>query len=97
MLDINLIRQNPTLVEENITKRHDSEKIIWLKDLIKKDEQWRSLKQDVDVLRQKRNSLSGVNSKPNPAAIKAAKETAGKIKDKEAEILLQPCYFQGWV
>lgn len=87
MLDINLIRQNPTLVEENLTKRHDSEKIIWLKDLIKKDEQWRSLKQDVDVLRQKRNSFSGVSSKPNPAAIKTAKENAGKIKEKEAELI----------
>jgi len=87
MLDINLIRQNPTLIEENLTKRHDSEKIVWLKDLIKKDEQWRSLKQDVDALRQKRNSLSGVSSKPNPAAIKEAKENAGKIKEKEAEMI----------
>ncbi len=87
MLDINLIRQNPGLVEENLAKRHNSEKVAWLKGLIKKDKQWRFLKQEVDVLRQKMNTLSDVRSKPSPAAIKTAKDTAGKIKEKESEMV----------
>lgn len=86
MLDINLIRQNPKLVEENLAKRHDSEKVVWLKDLVKKDEQWRSLKQEVDALRQKRNKISNVSGKPSPVVIKEAKETTGKIKEKEEEM-----------
>ncbi len=87
MLDINLIRQNSKLVEENLAKRHNSEKVAWLKDLIRKDEQWRFLKQEVDVLRQKRNELSNVSGKPTAAAIKTAKENAGKIKEKEVEMV----------
>ena len=86
MLDITLIRQNPKLVEENLAKRHDSEKIVWLKDLVEKDLQWRSLKQEVDALRQARNKLSIAAGRPSSEAIKAARQIASKVKEKEAKM-----------
>ena len=92
MLDISLVRQNPKLVEENLAKRHDPEKIAWLKALIEKDSQWRSLKQDVDKLKQERNVISGViaqgtrSGKNMQAELRKAKLLPGAIATKEAKL-----------
>ena len=43
MLDINLIRDNPEVVEADLKKRGDKEKLKWLKDLIVKDKLYRQL------------------------------------------------------
>lgn len=83
MLDINLVREDPNLVEESLKKRQDREKISWLKALLEKDKQWRALKQDVDKLRQKRNQLSKEFRKEN---LEEAKEVAAKIKEKETQM-----------
>ncbi len=98
MLDINLIRNNLKIVEENLKKRHDLEKIAWLKDLVKKDKEWRSLKQEIDNLRQKRNQISAeiknaqnvgkdvkkliADAKNIPAEIKKKEASMGKLADK---------------
>lgn len=82
MLDINLIRTDPKAVEESLRKRQDKEKITWLKNLIEKDKQWRSLKQDLDKLRQRRNVLSGTFVESN---LKEAKGVAAKIKENESK------------
>jgi len=92
MLDINLVRNNPELVEKDLEKRHDKEKIAWLQDLIKKDMQWRSLKQEIDALRQKRNALSAevnkakAEGKDTKKLIDEAKKIPAQIKEKEAEM-----------
>jgi seryl-tRNA synthetase len=98
MLDINLIRSNPGLVEANLKKRHDQEKIAWLQDLVEKDSEWRSLKQEIDALRQKHNSLSGAiasemraghdvsaktaEAKQIPALVKEREARAAVLKEK---------------
>jgi len=83
MIDINIVRENPKLVEASLKKRHDKEKTGWLNDLIEKDKQWRALKQELDKLKQKRNQLSGTFT---PDKITEAKEVGSKIKEKEKRI-----------
>jgi len=58
MLDIKLIRQNHSLVKENLKKRNDLEKLKLLEQLLKVDEQWRKAQAEINNLRQKRNQLS---------------------------------------
>jgi len=89
MLDINLIRVNPKAVEKDLEKRGDKEKQAWLKDLIKKDQCWRSLKQEIDALRQKRNQTTAKIDKARQqgkditALIAEAKKIPAQLKEKE--------------
>lgn len=93
MLDINLIRSNPKLVEAGLERRRDPEKVAWLHDLIEKDLEWRSLKQETDALRQKRNLVSEEIAKAKQAgkAVSAmaaeARGIPGFIKEKEARMV----------
>ncbi|MFC1647848.1 serine--tRNA ligase [Nanoarchaeota archaeon] len=95
MLDINFIRENPGMVRKSLEKRKDLEKIAWLDDLLKIDEKWRKLKQDVDNLRHERNKLSQeVNQlmkqgKKKDAAlvIKKAKAIPAQIEAAEKKML----------
>jgi seryl-tRNA synthetase len=89
MFDINLIREKPEKVKENLKKRHDNELIPLVDDLKKKDAEWRKLKQEVDALRAKRNELSKkINQlkkqgKKAEKEIKHAAEVANKIEQIE--------------
>jgi seryl-tRNA synthetase len=58
MLDIKLIRKNPALVEENLKRRNDPEKLELFKNLLKADEEWRALVTQVNKLRAEKNKLS---------------------------------------
>lgn len=105
MLDINLVRNNPGLIEKDLKRRHDKEKVVWLKDLIEKDNYWRNLKQEVDALRQKRNTVSAEiakdaregkdvsakkeEAKKIPGAIKEKEEAMAKAKEKIASYLMK--------
>ncbi|MFA4855404.1 MAG: serine--tRNA ligase [archaeon] len=90
MLDINLIRANPTLAEGNLKKRNDLKKIALLQELIENDREWRCLKQEIDALRQKRNVISGVIAGEMRAGMDVSSKTAeakqipSLIKEKEA-------------
>lgn len=95
MLDISFIRKNPDIVKKDLKKRHDEEKIAWLNDLIKKDEEWRKAKQEADELRARRNKASlEINElkkqgKDISKLIKEIKEIPDKIKkleEKETEL-----------
>ena len=55
MLDINLIRNNPDLVRQNIRKRFQENKIKILDDLIKQDHEFLKLKKEIEDLRHKKN------------------------------------------
>lgn len=58
MLDIRLIREKPELVRKDLEKRGDSEKLEWLKDLIKYDKEWRENLQSMEGLKRERNILT---------------------------------------
>ena len=58
MIDINLIRNNRKLVEENLKKKYQEEKISILDEIIDIDKKVRELKVDGDNLRQQRNTTS---------------------------------------
>jgi len=89
MLDINLIRENPKLIEEDLKKRKDTEKLKELKEVVKKDKEWRTIKQKLDSSRHERNTTSQeinqlVKQKKNPSEkIKQTKKLSEEIKSLE--------------
>ena len=89
MLDIRVVRENPQLIESNLKKRNDFEKIKWLNDLLKKDAEFRELLQKAELLRQKRNQLTKEveklkrEKKPVKKAIEEAKKIPELIKKAE--------------
>lgn len=58
MLSVKFIRENLDLVKETIERRKDKDMMQALNLLLKKDEDWRSLKKNVDELRHRRNEVS---------------------------------------
>lgn len=95
MLDINFIRKNPDIVKKDLKKRHDEEKIAWLDDLLKKDDEWKKIKQEADDLRARKNKASleinGLKKQGKDISklIKEIKELPDKIKnleEKEAQL-----------
>ncbi len=58
MIDINIIRNNRELVEKNLQKKYQDEKIPVLDEIINLDKQVRELKINGDNLRQERNKTS---------------------------------------
>ena len=58
MIDINLIRNNPDLVKENIKKKFQDHKLSYVDEVIDLDKKVRALKQEGDSLRAMRNTLS---------------------------------------
>ncbi len=58
MIDINLIRENPELVKENIKKKFQDEKLPLVDKVLELDEKWRKVKFEEDNLRAKRNKIS---------------------------------------
>ncbi len=87
MLDIKLIRENPELVKESQKKRgfaeNDVDKILDL------DKKWRSLKEEVDNLRAKRNKISQEineakkHGKKIDSLLSDAKKIPQLLEDKE--------------
>lgn len=76
MIDIKLIRENPKLVEENIKRKYQDEKLPLISKIKKKDEEWRSLKIKLDKLRHERNDIS----KEINEAKKAKKDISSILK-----------------
>ena len=89
MLDIKFIRENPEKVKTNLKKRFQEGKIKLLESLIKKDEQWRKLKKQLDDSRSRRNKVSiEINllkkeGKSTAQLLKEVKSLPDKIKDME--------------
>lgn len=91
MLDINLIRNHPEKIKEDLQKRKDKEAITKLEDLIKTDKQWRDLKKEEDTIRQERNEISKKINKEKKAGNNAKKliAKAKKIPKKLDEVQKQ--------
>ncbi|MBN1644886.1 serine--tRNA ligase [Candidatus Woesearchaeota archaeon] len=91
MLDINLLRQKPEIVKENLKKRFQADKIKWVEAILEKDKQWKELKKQSDYLRSERNRISlAVNTakkqgKDAKTLIKQAAEIPKKLKQIEEE------------
>lgn len=81
MLDINLIRNNPDIVKKDLQKRNQLDKLAWIEDIRRLDNDWKNLKQQVDELRHFRNNIS-----KEIAELKKAGKDMGKVKKQAAEI-----------
>ncbi len=80
MLDVHLIRANPQLIKDNLKKKNQNDKLKDVDKFIELDKEWRSLKQQIDQLRNKRNTISlEINE-----LIKQKKDAASKIKEVKA-------------
>ena len=97
MIDINLIRNNPDIVKENIKKKFQDSKLVLVDEVIELDKKNRALKQEGDDLRALRNKLSGEVGKlmkeknfeeaeKVKAQVKAGAEKLVEIEAKQAEI-----------
>ncbi|MBS3172490.1 serine--tRNA ligase, partial [Candidatus Woesearchaeota archaeon] len=85
-------RENPDLVKENLRKRNQEEKVIWVDTISSSDKRWRELKQKADRLRNQRNILTEEIRKAKEkkkdvnSIIKEAKEIPQKIEQIETEM-----------
>ena len=58
MLDINIVRNNPEIVKENIKKKFQDQKLVLVDEVIELDKKVRALKIEGDDLRAMRKTLS---------------------------------------
>ncbi len=92
MLDIRFMAENSSAVKKSLEKRGDKEKIAWVDEAVKKQGQWKELKEDNDKLRNKRNVITReINElkkqgKDIKAAVKEAKELPGRIADSDKKL-----------
>ncbi|MFT4327014.1 MAG: serine--tRNA ligase [Candidatus Woesearchaeota archaeon] len=92
MLDIKFIRENKDVVIKNLEKKFQEDKIESLEVLLEKDEIYRKILKESEILRSKRNKLSeSINTakkegKDVAPIIQEAKEIPGKIKELEEQI-----------
>ena len=92
MIDIKLIRENPNLVKENIKKKFQDHKLVFVDEVIDLDKKNRAAITEVEALRAKRTSLSkeigslmGQGKKDEAEAIKVESQQIGdKIVELEA-------------
>ena len=83
MLDINLLRNDPEKVKENIRKKFQDEKLVLVDEVIKLDREYRDAIQQADNLRSKRKTLS---KQIGGLLGKGQKEEAEKVKAEVAEM-----------
>ena len=97
MLDINLIRNDPEKVRENIRKKFQEEKLPLVDEVIQMDREYREAQQQADGLRNKRKTLSkqiggllGQGKKDEAEAVKAevaaAADQLAALEVKEEEL-----------
>ena len=87
MIDINLIRTNPELVKENIKKKFQDHKLVFVEEVLKFDTQAKELKQKADKLRAERNELSDkVGSLMREKQVDKANEIKAKVSKINEDI-----------
>ena len=97
MLDINLLRNDPEKVRENIRKKFQEEKLPMVDEVIQMDREYRDAQQTADSLRNKRKVISkeigGLMAKglkeeaeAKKAEVAAAAEELEKLEVKEEEL-----------
>ena len=83
MLDINLLRNDPEKVRENIRKKFQDEKLPMVDEVIRFDREYRNAQQQADALRNKRKTIS---KQIGGLMAKGQKEEAGQLKEEVAAI-----------
>ena len=97
MIDINLIRNNPDLVKENIKKKFQDAKLPLVDEVMNLDKENRSLKTEAENIRSQRNKLSAEVGKlmkegkkdeaeKIKAEVKAGAEKLAQIEEKQVEL-----------
>ncbi len=87
MIDIRLIRENPELVKENIRKKFQDEKLVFVDKVIELDTKWRKEKKKVDDLRAERNKISeSINKLMKNGKKSEAKKLIVKAKEIPVKI-----------
>jgi seryl-tRNA synthetase len=81
MIPIDVIRRTPELVEASLKKRGDEAKVRLLQEIIDKDNSWRRLLGQVELLRNRRNTLT--------REVDAARKAGGDFKKlvEEAKLI----------
>ena len=91
MFDIRLIRENPKMVEENLTRRNDQEKIALLHKVIEDDKKYRDDLKELEELKHDVNVASAEVAKMKKEGLdiskqlSAVKEIPKKIKELETQ------------
>ncbi|MBR2664809.1 MAG: serine--tRNA ligase [Clostridia bacterium] len=83
MLDINLIRNNPELVKENIRKKFQDEKLPMVDEVLSLDKEYRAAQQKADGIRSQRKKRSDLIG---GLMARGQKEEAETIKAENAEL-----------
>lgn len=90
MIDIQLIRNNPKLVKENMRKKFQDDKLYLVDETVELDKQNRQAIQRADYLRSQRNSLSkeigGLLAKGEKEKAAQIREEVKSMQDELAEI-----------
>ena len=97
MLDINLLRNDPEKVRENIRKKFQEEKLPMVDEVIRMDREYRDAQQTADSLRNKRKTISkeigalmakGLKeeAEAKKAEVAAAAEELERLEVKEEEL-----------
>ncbi|MGN1358246.1 MAG: serine--tRNA ligase [Bacilli bacterium] len=88
MIDINIIRTNRKLVEDNLKKKYQEEKLPILDEIIELDKKVRELKINGDNLRQERNKTSDeIGSLYRDKKVEEADCKKERVKEINAELL----------
>ena len=88
MIDINIIRNNPELVKENIKKKFQDHKLEYVDEVLILDKQIRALKQEGDNLRSMRNTLSSqIGALMREKKIEEANEIKGQVVKNNERII----------
>ncbi|MCW4016191.1 MAG: serine--tRNA ligase [Candidatus Bathyarchaeota archaeon] len=92
MLDIKLVREHPEIIQKDLQKRGEPEKLEMLEELIKQDTQWRKLLTEASELRHKRKQITAEvaslkkQKKDASQQIEQAKQIPQKIKVLEEQV-----------
>jgi len=90
MIDINILRNNPEIVKENIKKKFQDRKLEMVDKIIELDKVVRALKKEGDELRSSKNTLSAqigaLMREKKVEEANAIKATVAKNNDRIAEI-----------
>lgn len=89
MLDINLFRENPDIIREDLKKRKDEKKLLIVDEIILLDQEQRKLQISIDTLRKLKNQFTSVinekkkNKDDFSDEIKKVKENLSEIEKLE--------------
>ncbi len=82
MIDINYIRESKDLVKENIKKKFQDEKLVLVDEIYELDIMMRKVKSEGDLLRSKRNQLSGeIGKLMRDKLVEEANSTKEEVKE----------------